>query len=81
MNDIDSMATFLGWCSLINCGLLIYFTLILTLFKDPVKKIHSRLLGVCQEGLEIQYFTFLGNYKLAIIVLNLVPYCALKIMA
>ena len=81
MDEISTITTFLGWCSIINIGLLAYSTVMLTIFREPVKRIHSKLSGVEQESLEAIYFNFLGNYKLAILVLNVVPYCALKIMS
>ena len=80
MDNVNTIATFLGWCTIINIGILTYSTVILTIFKNSVKKIHSKLFGVSQNGLETLYFNFLGYYKLTIILLNLVPYCALKIM-
>lgn len=81
MDDIATIASFLGWCSILNVGLLVYMTIMLTIFRNPVKKIHSRISGVEQAQLDGIYFNFLGNYKLAIIVLNIVPYFALKILA
>lgn len=80
MDDLPSITTFLGWCTLINIGILTYSTVMLSVFKEPVKRIHSKLFGINQDELVTTYFNFLGNYKLAIFLFNLVPYCALKIM-
>ncbi len=80
MEDIPALATFLGWCALINIGLLAYSTLMLTLFREPVKRMHRALFGLEPENLDASYFTFLGNYKLAILIFNIVPYFALKLM-
>ena len=81
MDDLNSITTFLGWCTLINIGMLTYSTVMLMVFREPVKRIHSKLFGISQESLDTLYFNFLGNYKLAIFIFNLVPYCALRIMA
>ena len=81
MDEISTVTTFLGWCTVINIGLLAYSTIMLSLFRAPAKRIHSKLSGVGEEGLDAIYFNFLGNYKLAILVLNIAPYFALKIMA
>jgi len=80
MEDISALTTFMGWCTLINTGLLAYSTLMLTLFREPVKRMHMALFGLDSVNLDASYFTFLGNYKLAILVFNLVPYIALKLM-
>jgi len=80
MGDISTITTFFAWCSVINIGLLAYSTIMLTLFREPLKRMHGKLFGVDSGSLEASYVTFLGNYKLAILMFNLVPYFALKLM-
>jgi len=80
MGDISTMTTFFAWCSVINIGLLAYSTIMLTVFREPVKRMHEKLFGVEPGNLETSYFTFLGNYKLAILMFNLVPYFALTLI-
>lgn len=41
---------------------------------------HAKLFELSQADLSLSYFQFLGQYKLAIYVLNLAPYIALRIM-
>lgn len=81
MDNLNSLTTFLGWCSVLNLALLIYATLMLTILRSWVKGLHAKWFGIDPKGLEALYFSYLGHYKLAIIMFNLVPYCALKIMA
>ncbi len=80
MITIDSLTAFFGWCSVINIGILVLSTVLLMIFKEPITKIHSKLFGLNQESLPLTYFQYLGNYKIAIFMLNLVPYVALKLM-
>ena len=80
MIAIDTLATFLGWCSVINIGVLVLSTIILIIMREPVASIHSRLFGIHQAELPATYFQYLGNYKIAIFIFNLVPYIALKVM-
>ncbi|MDC1436720.1 hypothetical protein N8303_05660 [Gammaproteobacteria bacterium] len=72
---------FLGWCTVINYGVLIFSTLMITTVGDWAKEIHSKLFKISKEKLDAMYFNFLANYKLAIFIFNLAPYIALKIMA
>ena len=81
MNDLQTLTTFLGWCSVINMGLLLFSTALLMLMKNFVAGLHSKLLGVDRSELPAMYFQYLGNYKVFIIVFNIVPYVALKMMA
>lgn len=81
MTNIDTAAEFLGWCTLINYGILTFATLMLVSSAGNwAKGIHLKLFGFTEEQLDEKYFDFLSNYKLAIFVFNLVPYIALKII-
>ena len=77
----ETLTIFLGWCTVINISVLLLSTILLITLKEPILKIHSRLFGLDEETLSLTYFQYLGNYKIAIYILNLVPYIALKIMA
>lgn len=80
MITIDTLTTFLGWCAVINIGVLALTTIALILMRGPVSSIHSRLFGLNQDDLPPYYFQYLGNYKIAIFIFNIVPYIALKVM-
>ncbi len=80
MFDIQIVTSFLGWCTVINLGLLMFSAFILVVFNLQIKTLHSKLMVIEPVGLNALYFNFLGNYKIAILILNLVPYCALKLM-
>ena len=81
MTDIQTVTTFLAWCSIINIGLLFFYTVWLMAFQDFTKRVHSAILGIDKDKLDSVYFQYLANYKLAVLILNIVPYLALKIMA
>lgn len=81
MFTIATFTAFLGWCSVINIGILVFSTIIVILLKEPISRLHSKIFKVNQVELPSIYFQYLGNYKIAIIIFNLVPYIALKAMA
>ncbi len=81
MNSLETLRTFLGWCSVINIGVLIITSLALLVMRGTVAKIHSRLFGLSEEDLARAYFQYLAQFKIAVIVFNLVPYIALRVMA
>lgn len=81
MITTESLTIFLGWCSAINIGILLFSTIFIAALGEPISKLHSKLFSLDSENLPLLYFQYLGHYKIAIIVLNLVPYIALKIMS
>ena len=80
MITLDSLMVFLGWCSVINILVLIFSTISLLLFKGPITAIHSKMFGVDPDNIATVYFQYLANYKIAIFMLNIVPYLALRLM-
>ena len=81
MTDIQTFTTFLGWCTVINIAVLCFSTVALLVLKDTFAKIHGKMFGLGEADLSTAYIRYLGNYKIAIIMLNLVPYLALKLMS
>ena len=81
MSSIETLTAFLGWCSVINIGLLTLASIFLVLIHGPISKIHAKMFGLSEEDISRAYFQYLAQYKIAILVFNLVPYIALKIMA
>jgi len=81
MASIDSLAEFFGWCTLINVGLLMLTFLFITAARPLIVGLHSKLFGIAEAELPAAYLQYLAIYKIGIILLNLVPYIALKIMS
>lgn len=77
---LAALTTFFGWSSLINIAMLIFSFLMLTLGKSWIIPLHARLFQMPETELPRLYLTFLGQYKLLIVVFNLVPYMALTLM-
>ena len=80
MNSIEVVREFLGWCSIINIGLLFFSTIMLIIMRGWIVSIHAKMTGVSEAELPRLYFEYLGNYKILIIIFNLVPYIALRVM-
>ena len=81
MASMETLAAFLGWCTLINMGMLTFATLMLAAMRPSISKIHGSMFGLEEADLSRAYFQYLAQYKTAIIVFSLTPYIALKLMA
>jgi hypothetical protein len=80
MNSLETLTVFFGWCTAINIGVLVVASIFVILMRGPAVRIHCKMFGLDEVDLSRQYFQYLGQYKIAIFVLNLIPYIALKIM-
>ncbi len=81
MMYINEITIFFGWCTVINMGIYTLSALFIIVFKDFTTSLHSKLMGMSASELPLLYFNYMGNYKIAIIIFNLTPYIALKLMA
>ena len=75
----DALASFFGWCTIINVGILLFAAVLLLWMRGPVSRIHGKMTGLSEEDVARAYFQFLAHYKIAILMFNLVPYIALKL--
>lgn len=78
--SLEQLTSFLGWCTVLNIGLLLFSTAFLAGFSAQVSEIHARLFKLKSDELASTYFRYLAGYKILIIMFNLVPYLALRIM-
>ena len=79
--ELSQIEVFLGWCTVINIGILLFSTIVLAVAKEPIAEIHSRIIRLSQKDLSNAYFQYLAIYKIGILLFNLTPYIALKLMS
>jgi hypothetical protein len=75
---IENGRKFLGWCSVINIGLLIYWILVLTLGNEFVFQIHTSWFDIPHDRFDEIHYSMMGYFKLAIILFNVTPYLVLR---
>ena len=79
--NIETIREFLGWCKVINFGLMALVVVKLLLMRDWASRVHAKMFGLDDASVRESYFQFVVYYKIAILVFNLVPYIALTIMS
>jgi len=80
MEDLQTIREVLGWCAVINIGILLFAALFLLVAKRPIKAIHARVWDLSEEELPRIYFQFLAQYKTLIWIFNITPYFALTLV-
>ncbi len=79
--NIETIREFLGWCTVINFGLITLGLVKLLLIRDWASGVHTKMFGLDEASVRGAYFQYFVNYKIAILVFNLGPYIALRIMS
>jgi len=77
---IETMRAVLGWCSIINIGLLLWWFFAITVLHDWVYKIHSKWFKLSPATFDTIHYAGIAFFKIAVIVFNIVPYFALRIV-
>ena len=78
---LANMTEFFLWCSVINTGLMIFWTLVFVLAPDWVYRTQKAFFPISREHLTVVLYCYIGFFKVMVIVFNWVPYFALRIMA
>ena len=77
---VEIIRNFLAWCSIINVGVLIYWWLFFTLAHGFVYRIQGKWFKLSVEKFDAIHYTGMAFYKMSIILFNIVPYIALRIV-
>ena len=78
---IEVVTEFFWWALVINVGILTFSTIMLIAMRGFITKLHGGMFGLDAKDLARAYFQYLGQFKIAIIVLNITPYIVLRIIA
>lgn len=75
-----TIRSMLAWCTVINMGLLIWWFLIFFFAHDWVYRFHSKWYQITQERFDAIHYAGIAFFKILILMFNLVPYLALRII-
>jgi len=78
--DIQTLTAFFMWCTVLNFALLVLSSLICLCAGDWAYRIHSKWFSISRETFNVAFYSFLGLYKVLVLVFNLIPYIALLIV-
>ena len=81
MGSLGSLTQILGWCTVINFGLLMISFLSVMVTGDWGVGLYVSMFALAEEDVRPLWISVLLQWEILIIVFNLVPYIALKLVA
>jgi len=75
---IEALTQFFAWMTLINLVLFLISAVFAMLFKNVGTAMHARMFGIDPKRATEIWYSYLGAFKIAFIMLNLTPYLALR---
>ena len=79
--EIETVRDFFMWCTIINVAILALSFLLCAGLGDWIYRMHGKWFPMPRETFTVVLYSFLGVYKLMIIMFSLVPYVAILIMS
>jgi hypothetical protein len=78
--SVDVVRAVLGWCTIINYGVLVWWFLIFRLAHDWIYRLHRQWFPMPVEQFNTIHYAAMAIYKIEVLLFNLVPYVALLIV-
>lgn len=78
--DIQTLTSFFMWCTIINGGLLLLWALAHLIAPDLVYRTQKIWFPIPKETFTLVFYSFIGLFKIFVMIFNLVPYLALLII-
>ena len=78
---IDTVRDALLWCLVINMGLLLWWFAMFMFAHDWIYRFHGKWFRLSVEQFDAIHYAGMAFFKICIFVFNIVPYCALLIVA
>jgi hypothetical protein len=78
--SIETLRDVLLWCAVINYGVLMVWFLFFMLAHDWIHWLHGRWFHLSVEQFDALHYGGMALYKIGILLFNLVPYVALRIV-
>ena len=78
--DMTQITALFGWMLLINLGVYLLAAAFIVFGRDWTSRLEARITGVPDEEWPRLFMDYLSRYKIAIMMFNLAPYLALRIV-
>ena len=76
----STLANFFLWCAIVNYAILIIWFAAMLVARDAIYKLHSRWFRLSEERFDGFMYLGMAIYKILVLVLNVAPFIALKII-
>jgi hypothetical protein len=78
--DIQTLTTFFMWCTIINGGLLVLWTIMCIVAPDLVYRTQRIWFPIPRKAFDVVIYSFLGLFKIFFLFFNVAPLVALLIV-
>ncbi|WP_375057004.1 DUF6868 family protein [Zobellella sp. DQSA1] len=78
--EMDAVQDFLLWCLGINYGILLIWFMVFCFAREWMHRLHGRWFRLAPGQFDALHYAAMAAYKIGILLFNLVPWLALKMV-
>jgi hypothetical protein len=79
--NVDVLRAVLGWCAVINYGVLLWWFLVFWFAHNWIYRFHGQWFPMPVEQFNALHYGAMAGYKIGVLLFNVVPYVALLIVS
>ena len=77
---LEAVRAILAWCTVIDLILFVWWFVFFALAHDWMYRLHGRWFKISVETFDTLHYAGMALFKMAILLFNLVPYLAMRIV-
>ncbi|MEP7206436.1 MAG: DUF6868 family protein [Casimicrobiaceae bacterium] len=77
---MESLQALLGWCAVLNYAVLLAWFLAFWVAREPLRALHGPWFRLTDTHFDLAHYAAMAVYKVGILLLNIIPYAALRIV-
>jgi hypothetical protein len=77
---LDTLRELLLWCSIMNVAILLIWWIAIMVARDMIHRVHGRWFRLSPQQFDEIHYRVMAQYKMGVILFNVVPYIALRIV-
>jgi hypothetical protein len=77
---LEEIRAMVGWCTLINWAILFFWWIMIASARSFVYGVHGKWFDIPHDRLDRIHYQAMALFKIGIILFNLTPYVALRIV-
>jgi len=77
---LETIRAVLAWCTVINLGLFLWWFLFFALAHDWMYRLHGKWFKISVEKFDALHYAGMALFKMGLLLFNLVPYLAMRIV-
>ena len=74
---LEQLTDLFKWMTVIDIGILVLSSVLVMVLRNVMCKMHGKVFGIKEDKVAVVAYSYLGLFKVLVIVFNLVPYISL----